>query len=31
MDIDRFHFPDDLMYYKEHNWARIAATRLRSA
>jgi len=24
MDIDRFHFPDDLMYDKEHNWARIA-------
>ena len=23
MDIDRFHFPDDLVYDKEHNWARI--------
>jgi glycine cleavage system H protein len=23
MDIDRFNFPDDLLYDKEHNWARI--------
>ena len=23
MDIDRFHFPDELVYDKEHNWARI--------
>jgi glycine cleavage system H protein len=23
MDIDRFHFPDDLLYDREHNWARI--------
>jgi glycine cleavage system H protein len=23
MDMDRFHFPDDLLYDKEHNWARI--------
>ncbi len=23
MKIDRFNFPDDLLYDKEHNWARI--------
>jgi glycine cleavage system H protein len=23
MDIDRFNFPDDLLYDREHNWARI--------
>lgn len=23
MDIDRYHFPDDLLYDQEHNWARI--------
>jgi glycine cleavage system H protein len=23
MDIDRYHFPDDLLYDLEHNWARI--------
>jgi glycine cleavage system H protein len=23
VDIDRYHFPDDLVYDKEHNWARI--------
>ena len=23
MDIDGFHFPDDLLYDREHNWARI--------
>jgi glycine cleavage system H protein len=23
MDIDRYHFPDELLYDKEHNWARI--------
>jgi glycine cleavage system H protein len=23
MDYDRFNFPDDLMYDKEHNWARV--------
>jgi glycine cleavage system H protein len=23
MDIDRFNFPDDLLYDKEHNWARV--------
>jgi glycine cleavage system H protein len=23
VDIDRFSFPDDLLYDKEHNWARI--------
>lgn len=23
MDIDHYHFPDDLLYDKEHNWARI--------
>lgn len=23
MEIDRFHFPDDLLYDREHNWARI--------
>lgn len=23
MQIDRFSFPDDLLYDKEHNWARI--------
>jgi glycine cleavage system H protein len=23
MDIGNFHFPDDLLYDKEHNWARI--------
>ncbi|HSR32666.1 MAG TPA: glycine cleavage system protein GcvH [Anaerolineae bacterium] len=23
MEIDRYHFPDDLFYDREHNWARI--------
>ncbi len=23
MDIDQYHFPDDLLFDKEHNWARI--------
>jgi glycine cleavage system H protein len=23
MDIDSYHFPDDLLYDREHNWARI--------
>ena len=23
MDIDQYHFPDDLLYDREHNWARI--------
>jgi len=23
MDIDRFHFPDDLLYDRDHNWARF--------
>jgi glycine cleavage system H protein len=23
MNIDRFNFPDDLLYDKEHNWARV--------
>jgi glycine cleavage system H protein len=23
MDIDRYHFPDELLYDREHNWARI--------
>ena len=23
MDIDQYHFPDDLWYDREHNWARI--------
>jgi glycine cleavage system H protein len=23
MDIDRYHFPDDLLYDREHSWARI--------
>jgi glycine cleavage system H protein len=23
MDIDRYRFPDDLLYDREHNWARI--------
>ena len=26
MDIDRYHFPDDLLYDREHNWARIEGT-----
>ncbi|MGD9144267.1 MAG: glycine cleavage system protein H [Anaerolineae bacterium] len=23
MDIDHYHFPDELLYDREHNWARI--------
>jgi glycine cleavage system H protein len=23
MDIDHYHYPDDLLYDREHNWARI--------
>ncbi len=26
MDIDRYHFPDDLLYDREHNWARIVGS-----
>jgi len=28
MQIDTYHFPDDLLYDKEHNWARLEGKRV---